>query len=257
MSKIKKSTILALAKKQIKTVEKPKNSNNVKYNTWYYGKAVNGVNYSWCCVFICWLFAANKALDMIGNEKIAYVPTLDHALQDETKTIYHHGTGSISSGQPGDIIIYDWSGKHVSSDHVGIIEKKSSNGSYTTIEGNTSSGANGSQSNGDGVYRRIRSQYYISAIFRPSYLPEKTTSKYKGTLPKLPKRGYFIAGDHGLQVKLLQKFLNWAVSAGLAVDGIVGNATMSAVGKFQDKVKIFKNKRFDKGSLAKAKTFKK
>ena len=36
------STPISIAAKEIGTVEQPKNSNNVKYNTWYYGKPVRG-----------------------------------------------------------------------------------------------------------------------------------------------------------------------------------------------------------------------
>ncbi len=36
--------------------EYPPNSNNVKYNTWYYGKEIkgNGSAYPWCAAFISW-----------------------------------------------------------------------------------------------------------------------------------------------------------------------------------------------------------
>ena len=34
--------------------ENPKGSNNVKYNTWYYGHPVSGEDYPWCAVFVSW-----------------------------------------------------------------------------------------------------------------------------------------------------------------------------------------------------------
>ena len=40
--------VLKLAKKQVGVMEKPANSNNVKYNTWFYGHHVYGSDYSWC-----------------------------------------------------------------------------------------------------------------------------------------------------------------------------------------------------------------
>ena len=46
--------IIDVAKEQIGTAEKPIGSNNVKYNTWYYGHAVSGANYPWCAVFVAW-----------------------------------------------------------------------------------------------------------------------------------------------------------------------------------------------------------
>ena len=49
--------LLRIAAAQVGVKESPANSNNVKYNTWYYGKAVSGSAYPWCCVFCVWCFA--------------------------------------------------------------------------------------------------------------------------------------------------------------------------------------------------------
>jgi len=47
---------LAAARSQLGIKESPANSNNVKYNTWYYGHAVSGPTaYPWCCVFVAWV----------------------------------------------------------------------------------------------------------------------------------------------------------------------------------------------------------
>jgi len=48
--------LLAIASGEVGTTEYPPNSNNVKYNTWYYGHPVSGKNYPWCATFISWLF---------------------------------------------------------------------------------------------------------------------------------------------------------------------------------------------------------
>lgn len=50
------SMLLSTAQEQIGTKESPANSNNVKYNTWYYGKAVSGSAYPWCMAFVQWCF---------------------------------------------------------------------------------------------------------------------------------------------------------------------------------------------------------
>ena len=49
--------ILKIAKAEIGVKESPANSNNVKYNTWYYGKSVNGSAYPWCAAFVSWVFS--------------------------------------------------------------------------------------------------------------------------------------------------------------------------------------------------------
>ena len=57
------SELLAIAASQIGTKESPAGSNNVKYNTWYYGKPVYGAEtYPWCAVFVSWCFAALAGL---------------------------------------------------------------------------------------------------------------------------------------------------------------------------------------------------
>ena len=48
--------VLAIAKAELGVKESPPNSNNVKYNTWYYGKPVSGNAYPWCMAFVQWVF---------------------------------------------------------------------------------------------------------------------------------------------------------------------------------------------------------
>lgn len=88
-------------------------------------------------------------------------------------------------------------------------------------------------------------------------LKKATKKKYSGVFPKLPSRGYFKSGDSGTQVKRLQKLLNWAVDAGLKVDGELGSKTIAAVKKFQKAYSLVVDGEFGKKSLAKAKTIKK
>lgn len=79
------------------------------------------------------------------------------------------------------------------------------------------------------------------------------TAGYGGAFPSLPSRGYFRKWDKGAEVKKLQQFLNWYGGYGLAVDGIAGNLTESAVRKFQAAEKLAVDGLFGKASLAKAK----
>ena len=55
--KVTAKMVLDTARAQLGTKEKPAGSNNVKYNTWFYGHPVKGDAYPWCMVFVCWLFA--------------------------------------------------------------------------------------------------------------------------------------------------------------------------------------------------------
>ena len=65
----------------------------------------------------------------------------------------------VSVPKPRDIIIYNFG-------HTGIVESVSAS-TITAIEGNTSSGDTGSQSNGGGVFRRVRSKTLVTAYIRP------------------------------------------------------------------------------------------
>ena len=62
--------ILAIANGELGVKESPPNSNNVKYNTWFYGHPVSGKDYPWCCTFISWLFN-----QLEGGSQLPY-PTL-------------------------------------------------------------------------------------------------------------------------------------------------------------------------------------
>lgn len=55
------------------------------------------------------------------------------------------------------------------------------------------------------------------------------STPYTGGLPS----GMVKKGSKGTDVKHVQKFLNWAIKAGLSVDGICGSKTVSAIKKFQ------------------------
>lgn len=79
---------------------------------------------------------------------------------------------------------------------------------------------------------------------------------YQGAL-SLPAKGYIELKDTGIYVTRLQKFLNWYGNYGLAVDGIFGVKTDTAVRRFQKSVGITVDGVFGKQSLKKAKAVKK
>lgn len=241
--------------------ESPANSNNVKFNTDYYGKQVSGSAYPWCCTYVWDVFRlANASQLFYDGKKTAYCPTVE-AWGKQNKLIVDK-----DKGEYGDIPLFDFSGKGVAG-HIGFIVCKNPDGTYKTIEGNT---AVGNDANGGCVMYRNRSASSIRCIIRPKYnkvpaakpttnntKPTTTKKAYTGAFPKLPARGYFKKGDKGGEVKNLQKFLNWYGSYGLVVDGNLGDKTVEAVRKFQKAEKLTVDGQFGKASLAKAKTIKK
>ena len=149
--------------------------NIVPYWDWWKKQTGQGnQGASWCAVFVSWVFAINKASNLIPAKNphgFIYCPDLEnYAIKN------HLIISDKTKAQPGDIILFDWDGAGLA-DHVGIVEKNASNHFLQTIEGNTSGeGALGSQKNGGGVYRRQRHiDATIRLIVRPNY-PTKLTS---------------------------------------------------------------------------------
>lgn len=154
--------LIAIAESYIGITESPANSNNVEFNTRYYGKAVSGSSYPWCCTFIWCLFQDADAADLFyGGAKSAYVPSV----YSYAKT---HGLFVTEDYQPGDLPLYDWGGDGTP-DHIGII-KTVSGTTITAIEGNTSYG---NDSNGGEVMLRTRSTSTMLGAYRPAYDEEE------------------------------------------------------------------------------------
>ena len=147
--------ILDIARAEIGYKESPSGSNKTKY-----GKAYGMDGQPWCAMFVWWVFKEAGCSELFyGGKKSAYCPTIADYYIAKKLTV------SKSKGEPGDIVLFDWN-QNNSSDHVGIIESKNSDGTYTCIEGNTAVGNN---SNGGQVMRRTRYQKDISWICRPKY----------------------------------------------------------------------------------------
>ena len=244
--------ILNKAISYIGTKESPPNSNNVVFNTHYYGKSVSGSAYPWCAVF-CWdIFRMCNASNLFcGGQKVAYCPTIENYYKSNN-TFY-----SNTQGKRGDLCIMDF-GKGRAS-HIGIVEKKNSDGTYTIIEGNTSTSSN---DNGGSVMKRIRRTSVIRGFCRPKYSNNSSSTSSKQSTSTTYSHKQFvkdvqssigvkvdgIAGNKTLSktvtvsktknnkhkvVKPIQKYLNaLGYSCGTA-DGIFGNKTDSAVKSFQ------------------------
>ena len=151
--------IIEIASSQIGT--KATNVKNCKYNTWYYGAPVSGSGFDWCEVFVQWVF--NQA----GASSLLYGKTANCGYA--AKYFQDKGRLVTSGYKRGDVVFFHWTqerstlvpGTYVS-DHVGIIEKVNSDGSFVTIEGNTGGG------NGE-VMRRNRGLGVVSCAGRPEY----------------------------------------------------------------------------------------
>lgn len=154
--------VLRIAQGELGTKERPANSNQVKYNTWYYGREVSGPAYPWCMVFLQWVFHQAEASRLLPVRTASC-----GALMRAARTA---GQWVERNFRPGDVVIYDFSGGG-STDHTGIVERVTASG-VVAIEGNTSEA--GSQSNGGEVCRRTRPNRQIVGALRPRYEKEET-----------------------------------------------------------------------------------
>lgn len=136
---------LKIAAGELGITEYPPNSNRTKYGAWY---GLDGQ--PWCMMFVQWCFHQAGL-------------TLQHrsaSCSDMLSWYRKYAPEKVTNNpQPRDIIIYNFG-------HTGIVESVAA-GTITAIEGNTSAGDSGSQSNGGGVFRRVRSKSLVTAYIRP------------------------------------------------------------------------------------------
>ena len=136
--------VLKIAARELGNTESPSGSNRTKYGAWY---GLDGN--PWCMMFVQWCF------DQAGQPLPHRTASCSNMLSWYQK---HHPEQVVSVPKPRDIIIYSFG-------HTGIVESVTAN-TVTAIEGNTSAGEAGSQSNGGGVFRRKRSRTLVTAYIR-------------------------------------------------------------------------------------------
>jgi CHAP domain-containing protein len=148
--------VLRIAAGEIGTTEQP--VNRQKYST-----AVGRPAESWCADFAEWVL-----------RQVGIVPPVN--TWGNASTLVRCWGPIQQMPQPGDLVGYHFAGEAAGIDHVGIVESVDTiHGTITSIEGNTSSGVAGSQSNGGGVYRRVRPFSQVVGFGRPPYSAPKET----------------------------------------------------------------------------------
>jgi hypothetical protein bbifN4_04330 len=136
-----------------------------KYGRWY-AQQTHSAYFASSGVPFCAMFVSNilaeAGTSLLGNGQVyAYVPWMIRDARSVGRLV------SPDDALPGDVLCFDWDGDGVA-DHTGFLAAAYPD-YVATIEGNTSSGNGGSQSNGGGVYRRTRDWDDICAIIRPAY----------------------------------------------------------------------------------------
>lgn len=205
--------LLDIARAELRTKESPAGSNNVKYNTEYYGREVYdglwGTTFPWCVVFVWW--CCKKAGVQLPIKTASCGTLMAYA-----KTCQMWVTSGF---KPGDIVIYDWNGD-MRPDHCGIIEAVGGS-SIIAIEGNT---AIGNDSDGGEVMRRTRMPWQVLGAVRPKYEEDDMDidALTDGQLIRLAERMQAALGKRQLG-KALAPEMREAVVAGIT-DGSNPNA---------------------------------
>ena len=215
-------TLTAWHKAQIGTKETPPGSNNVRYNTLYYGREVSGDSYPWCMAYI-WASFYECGLSHLfyDGKKTASCTTLMNWAKSK-------GRFFTSGFREGDIVLYDWDGDP-SSEHTGYITQVISDTDIFVVEGNAS----------DAVKLTHPLRKTILGVFRPEYddVPEPQPQPKEEVFSV--KMRYLKNGCIGEDVRALQILLEGrGYSCGrYGTDGEFGSDTESAVRKYQSDTK--------------------
>ena len=151
------SNLLRIARGELGNTESPAGSNRTKYGKWF---GLDGN--PWCLMFIMWVFA----------QAGVKLPKRTASCGDLMNAAKAAGCWVATGFRPGDVAIYDFSGKRKTTQHCGIVEMELPDYGVQAIEGNTSQGG-GSQDNGGMVCRKTRADKYIIGAVRPVFDPEK------------------------------------------------------------------------------------
>lgn len=183
--------VLDFAMKFNKTTENPPGSNIAKPFCEFYGTC--GV--PWCAEFTYYV------LEKCGVPiiKSAYTPTVAQWFTDQKR-----GFADDNLIRPGDLVFFNFPDSMDRIQHIGFALEAPKSGRVKTIEGNTSSGASGSQDNGGGVFVRDRGFAELVYIGRPQYDDHEKLPRFE--LPRA--RTWLRVGDKGADVVALQRDLN-------------------------------------------------
>ena len=220
--------MLEVALAELGTAEGPKD-NQTKYG------AFTKANFlPWCGSYLMW--CANEAGCKVPNT----VSTVAGAAAFKKAKTWQDA--ATATPQPGDFVYFDFSkGMTAGIQHVGIVQKVNSDGTVTTLEGNTAGNDKGSQNNGGEVAKKIRAYkkdnknklpVFVVGFGRPAYgtaVATKTTPAVV-TDPNTYPGETIDPGESGVHVKTVQTALGIK-----GADGIFGPVTKKAVIAFQEK----------------------
>lgn len=149
------------AAKYVGTTEQPPGSNwggNVEKFIRFTG--YTGPVY-WCGCWACWVVVKLGGAKIPSKIRLGYAP---YIASDARANQNGLSAVSFDDARPGDIITL-WGGEHIE-----VVATRPQGDHIATIGGNTSpEPGSGSEFNGGGVYRRMRTRSDIDCVARPAY----------------------------------------------------------------------------------------
>lgn len=171
---------------------------------WYaMGHGSEYLDAAWCDMFLSFCASKAKLAGVVGEFALC---------QSHLNWFKRLGLVDMKPSH-GAIVFFDWDNDNWA-DHVGVVENVYKDGSFDTIEGNTS----------DTVARRRRFLRDVQGFAHPAYLP--VAPVYPGKL--------LMFGSRGEAVKQAQRGLlkrGYPLRSG--ADGVYGHETVAAVKAFQ------------------------
>lgn len=238
--------VVRIALAEVGYVEGPNNANK------YARENGQADNQAWCGSFTDWVL---RRAGQTGEPSSVWTPAGLQAYRRLGRAIDRNGPVA-----PGDVVYFDWQGGTGTSgvDHVGIVVASRPDGQIETVEGNTSASNAGSQSNGGGVYRRVRPRHVVAGFGRPAYSGQGTPAPPPPPPAPTPDQaaafrryaaamllralarhpGVLRRGMRGEAVRTLQQALAAVTGRALSADGDFGPATEQAVRDFQRFVRL-------------------
>lgn len=210
--------VIRIAARQIGYKESPPGSNGNKYGLWY------GLNFApWCAIWTSYCFYnAGLPLPATTSKGFAYCPYGVRWFQEQGKF--------DKSPRAGDVVFFDWRSDGIS-DHVGIVEKFNTDGTITTIEGNTSAR---NASDGGMVMRQVRSVRTVQGFGHPAYNGVSTSG---ANVPPHPSWSRYVTltspaatGNDVLKWQQQMTYRGWIISD---EPGRFGQQSHEALKKFQ------------------------
>ena len=163
-----------------------------------------GTGYAWCNSFVVWCYReAGRVLEETGRS----------AGVKDTATLGTKAGWAVRKPARGDLVCFQID-DDVDPDHIGIVVDVPSDSLVRTVEGNTVG-----DSGGEGVFVKTRARETCALFLR---VPGEVADGIG-------------RGDHGDDVRELQKQLVKLGHKKIEVDGEFGEATEAAVGTFQAK----------------------